>query len=758
VPTISDLKDQARAFEQQGDVERALTIYQHILKHLEGTPAISKVLPLYVKAGDLLAKLDRAEEAVVSYQAAAEQYAASGAAPRVTSLCAKILRLAPERTDVYTSFTRLLIDHNHVGSARDVLAEYAKLANMDRAMETLDDLAGRPNSEVQPMLERLLESFELEDGAESAAERVSSHLQQVTDDLAGELTTVPDSQQEEDTTAAVTEEAEPEAAEEEGDEPESAVEDQQPESEIEEEDAETKEAPSGAEPMTPPMFDLDHMPRQSMLQQSEIREDDEEEVEEEDEDTVGDETSGLAVTRDVSPTMEGPAAVVDEVEEEEVIEEEEDTEEQPEEDQEDKLDLLTADALSSETGEQEEEGATPPTDIKVETSEWTPEFLEPSAEDAVASDWSPEEELEPAARYPSDEYDTPEEVEEKAEGEVESDEEEVTAEAEEPAIDDEFAAGTEEPAIGEDAFDVGEEGIAAGEDEPVGLIEDEPSEQMEEKQEAPQPPAIEEVETAPPPEPEIAVEPVRRPTRPPRMSLPTEPESSSKSPILFGIGGLIIGALAGAAAMYFYLGGGASPAVSETADPVPAAVTDSAPVAELPEVTTPDEGETTLPADEAVDAEQEETPPAEVVEDEPADSVSAPAEIEAPPPLEMNTTPDPIAAEAEQEAPAEGAALDVSPIIVEGMEIDEISEVESDGRPGFRVVHLLDWADPLIIEAYRDTSVSMSTFIQVTVTPPDTVVGVRRIDGYLVVASGQMPEDSLRSLMTRLTEGERPDR
>jgi tetratricopeptide (TPR) repeat protein len=192
VPTISDLKDQARTLEQQGQFEKALTIYQHILKHLEGTPALAKVLPLYVKAGDLLHKMDRQEEAVASYQTAAEQYAASGAAPRVTALCGKIIRLVPERRDVYTDFVRQLIDHGHVGSARDVLADYARYAGMDRAIETLDDLAGRQNSEVQPMLERLLNSFELDDQSEQAAERVSTQLEQVTDSMAGELAVVPD--------------------------------------------------------------------------------------------------------------------------------------------------------------------------------------------------------------------------------------------------------------------------------------------------------------------------------------------------------------------------------------------------------------------------------------------------------------------------------------------------------------------------------------------------------------------------------------
>ena len=189
MPTVSDLKDQARACEEKGQIRKALAIYQHILRHLEGKPAVVKVLPLYVKVGDLLLKQNQRVPAVESYEKAAEYYAALGSARRVSALCTKIVRADSQRNGVHVYFTRRLIESGHVGSARDVLAEYAEAVGLDKALEALDDLAGRPNDEVKPMLERLLDSVGQGErtSAESVAVRVSTQLQQVTDIVAGAL-------------------------------------------------------------------------------------------------------------------------------------------------------------------------------------------------------------------------------------------------------------------------------------------------------------------------------------------------------------------------------------------------------------------------------------------------------------------------------------------------------------------------------------------------------------------------------------------
>ena len=738
VPTISDLKDQARSLEQQGQFDKALTIYQHILKHLEGTPALTKVLPLYVKAGDLLVRMERPQDAVASYQTAAEHYASSGAAPRVTALCGKIIRLAPDRQDVYTDFVRHLIQHGHVGSARDVLADYARYAGMDRAIETLDDLAGRPNHEVQPMLERLLNSFELDDQSERAAERVSSQLEQVTDNLAGELSGVPETELE----AGDYEPDSEDEGEEDVDKEDRDLTDGEEES-ANAEAAESGETSTdgdpidGPEPLTPPMLDLDHMSRQSSMHEAIRLDEDDDEDRDEDMDAdqekpteadadapETDEESDFEFTSDVTPTMDGMlpvSATVDESTSDDI-----DADEQPDEEPlavEKGLDSLLADAMASEeTADTPDAGDTPGA-VEIEGSEWKPDFPAPKAEETVAAEWSPEEELEPAARYPSDEYETPD-----TDGASDEDDGEESASAASDTLDEEIARAVE--GFGTEAT-VTEEATPAAEDadDASPLLAEEPA-------------------FAAPSEPDAAVGPESRPSRPPRMMVPEQPAATSKSPMMFGIGGLVVGALAGAGLTFMLLGGGSDnqPVVEQ-----PAAVVDSpATQLETPAPAQP-EPEAATPAIQ---------PPAEVevpnIDSAAAAAVDTAGATEAVPDTTNEASPDTTTAAAATELAADPLSPAGNPIVVEGMAIDEISEIEYSGRPGYRVVHLLDWGDPIVIEAVRDTSVTSSTFIQVTVTPPDTVVGIRRLDGYMVYASGVMPEDSLRSLMLRLVEGQSP--
>ncbi len=189
MPTVSDLKDQARDLEQQGQLHKALAIYRHILKHLEGTPTHLKVLPLYVKVGDLFLKLNQQDDAVGSYQRAADHYAELGSAQRVSALCAKIVRADQQRGQVYIDYSRQLLQHGHVGAACDVLANYAATAGLTKATEALDELTGAPDAEVKPMLQRLLDSMVRGErtSAERVAERVSLQIQRTTDDMAGDL-------------------------------------------------------------------------------------------------------------------------------------------------------------------------------------------------------------------------------------------------------------------------------------------------------------------------------------------------------------------------------------------------------------------------------------------------------------------------------------------------------------------------------------------------------------------------------------------
>jgi len=192
VPTVSDFKERARAFEQQGQLHKALTIYRHILEHVEGTPALAKVLPVYVKVGDLLLKQNQRDEAVTFYEKAAEQYAEHGSAQRVSALCAKIVRADQQRSGVQIEYARKLTEGGHLNAARDVLSSYAEMAGLDKVSEALDDMTGIADEDVQPMLRGLLDSLEQGERTttEQVAQRVSLQIQRITDGMAGDLLAV----------------------------------------------------------------------------------------------------------------------------------------------------------------------------------------------------------------------------------------------------------------------------------------------------------------------------------------------------------------------------------------------------------------------------------------------------------------------------------------------------------------------------------------------------------------------------------------
>ncbi|MDH5198491.1 MAG: hypothetical protein OEY20_14710, partial [Gemmatimonadota bacterium] len=122
---VSELKDRARGLEQQGDLAKAQAIYQHILKHLEGTPALKGELPLYVKVGDLALKQGDAGMAIVMYERAAEHYARAGSARSIGALVDKIRRADPTRDDEAVTLGRLLVAEGHPAAAAEVLARYA---------------------------------------------------------------------------------------------------------------------------------------------------------------------------------------------------------------------------------------------------------------------------------------------------------------------------------------------------------------------------------------------------------------------------------------------------------------------------------------------------------------------------------------------------------------------------------------------------------------------------------------------------------
>ena len=147
--------EQARALEADGEGAKALAIYQHLLPHLEGMPAIKADLAL--KAGDLMIKLGNTAGALGMYETAGTQCALHGSTKGVLAVGAKIQQAAPSRADVLLSLAGQMVKHGHAGPAVDVLIQHAKQANLPEMLQELEPLSGRPSEDVRPLVQMLLE-------------------------------------------------------------------------------------------------------------------------------------------------------------------------------------------------------------------------------------------------------------------------------------------------------------------------------------------------------------------------------------------------------------------------------------------------------------------------------------------------------------------------------------------------------------------------------------------------------------------------
>jgi hypothetical protein len=154
---VATLKEQARGLEQQGKTADALAIYRKILAHLEGSSGIMRELPLYVKAGDLNLKLGDQKTAISMYERAAKRYAAYGSGKSVIALCTKILRVDATRSYEYLTLANRMIERGHVAEASKVLASYADRMKLGKAKRALEQLTDRPDSDVRPVLDLMLE-------------------------------------------------------------------------------------------------------------------------------------------------------------------------------------------------------------------------------------------------------------------------------------------------------------------------------------------------------------------------------------------------------------------------------------------------------------------------------------------------------------------------------------------------------------------------------------------------------------------------
>ena len=134
---VSELKNRARELEQQGEFAKAQAIYQHILKHLEGSPALNAELPLYVKVGDLALKQGDARTASAMYDHAAEHYTRAGSARSIMALAEKIRRADPTRDDAAVTLGKALVAAGHPVAAAEVITRYATRTGRSDVVEIL---------------------------------------------------------------------------------------------------------------------------------------------------------------------------------------------------------------------------------------------------------------------------------------------------------------------------------------------------------------------------------------------------------------------------------------------------------------------------------------------------------------------------------------------------------------------------------------------------------------------------------------------
>ena len=157
---VAERKQQASALEQKGEVTKAIAAYRQILEHLEGSPAILRELPLYVKLGDLCHKQGDGDEAAAMYNRAAETYAEHGSAKSVAALCQRMHKVAPESGLAHQYYAGLMLRKGHVAATRKLLIDFAKRSNSPSMLEQLKALGNRVETEVAPELKKLLKRKE----------------------------------------------------------------------------------------------------------------------------------------------------------------------------------------------------------------------------------------------------------------------------------------------------------------------------------------------------------------------------------------------------------------------------------------------------------------------------------------------------------------------------------------------------------------------------------------------------------------------
>ena len=132
------LKNEARRAEQRSDWARAIELYKSAIR-LEDERGSGSDVGVYNRVGDLYLRQGDTAAAVEYYEQAADRYAAHGLHTSAIALCNKILRIAPDRDEVYGRLARLHASTGLLAEARGAFLRFAeRMRETDRLSEALE--------------------------------------------------------------------------------------------------------------------------------------------------------------------------------------------------------------------------------------------------------------------------------------------------------------------------------------------------------------------------------------------------------------------------------------------------------------------------------------------------------------------------------------------------------------------------------------------------------------------------------------------
>lgn len=132
------LKNEARRAEQRSDWARAIELYKSAIR-LEEERGSGSDVGVYNRVGDLHLRQGDTAAAVEYYEQAADRYAAHGLHTSAIALCNKILRIAPDRDEVYGRLARLHASTGLLAEARGAFLRFAeRMRETDRLSEALE--------------------------------------------------------------------------------------------------------------------------------------------------------------------------------------------------------------------------------------------------------------------------------------------------------------------------------------------------------------------------------------------------------------------------------------------------------------------------------------------------------------------------------------------------------------------------------------------------------------------------------------------